>query len=84
MPGALHRPVFAIDVAFAERPAAMRANIVEREIFAVQIEQGDGAAFDLNHQPLPRGEVRRLRYLNKFRHSDSSQPNLAAIVYYMS
>src|SRR5205085_9444226 len=42
VPGALHRSVGTIDVAFAERPAAVRADVVEREVFAVDVEQRDG------------------------------------------
>src|SRR5690242_13242364 len=54
VPGALHSAVGAIDVAFAERPAAMRAGVVKREVFAVHIEQGDSAALDFDDLALAR------------------------------
>src|SRR5689334_9062688 len=62
VPGALHRQVVAIDVAFANRPAAMRTDVVKRVVFAVDVEQGDGAALDFYDHPLTRGYIRSVRH----------------------
>src|SRR5205085_9093461 len=85
VPGALNGAVVAIDVAFANRPAAMRADVIKREVFAVDVEQRYRAAPDFNYHALHRCEIGGLRHFDEFRHCASFQTvNLAAIVTFMS
>ena len=65
VPGALDGPLGFINPPFAERPAAMRAGVIDGVDFSVDVKEGDLIAADCNTHTFTRCEVREVRYFYK-------------------